>query len=97
MYQSINQSINGAQLIKHHAMKAYGEQMYRSTFSWPRHYLEVSGQLHARAALPRERAPGTHWIRGWVDLRADLEDLEKRKFFTLPGFELRPLGRPAHK
>jgi hypothetical protein len=25
--------------------------MYRSTFSWPRHYLEVSGQLHAPAAL----------------------------------------------
>jgi hypothetical protein len=30
-----------------------------------------------------------------VDLRAGLDDLEKRKFFTLPGFELRPLGRPA--
>jgi hypothetical protein len=26
-----------------------------------------------------------------VDLRAGLDDLEKRKFFTLPGFELRPL------
>jgi hypothetical protein len=44
---------------------------------------------------PWERAPGTHWIGGWVDLRAGLEDLEKRKFFTLPGLELRPLGRPA--
>jgi hypothetical protein len=29
-----------------------GEWMYRSTFSWPRHQLEVSGQLHAPAALP---------------------------------------------
>jgi hypothetical protein len=27
--------------------------MYRSKFSWPRHLLEVSGQLHAPAALPR--------------------------------------------
>jgi hypothetical protein len=26
---------------------------------------------------PGERAPGTHWIRGWVDPRARLEDLEK--------------------
>jgi hypothetical protein len=41
-----------------------------------------------------ERAPGTHWIGGWVDLRAGLDDLEKRKFLTLPGLELRPLGRP---
>jgi hypothetical protein len=29
-----------------------------------------------------------------VDLRAGLDDLEKRKFLTLPGLELRPLGRP---
>jgi hypothetical protein len=26
--------------------------MYRSIFSWPGHWLEVSGQLHAPAALP---------------------------------------------
>jgi hypothetical protein len=44
---------------------------------------------------PGERAPGTHWIRGWVDPRAGLDDLEKRKFLTIPGPELRPLGRPA--
>jgi hypothetical protein len=43
----------------------------------------------------RERAPGTNWIGGWVDLKADLDDLEKRKFLTLPGLELRPLCRPA--
>jgi hypothetical protein len=44
---------------------------------------------------PEERAPGTHWIGGWVNLRAGLDNLEKRKFLTLPGLELRPLGRPA--
>jgi hypothetical protein len=27
-----------------------------------------------------------------VDLRAGLDDLEKRKFLTLPGLELRPLN-----
>jgi hypothetical protein len=30
-----------------------------------------------------------------VDPRASLEDVEKRKFLTLLGIELRPLGRPA--
>jgi hypothetical protein len=30
-----------------------------------------------------------------VDLRAGLDDVEKRKFLNLPGLELRPLGRPA--
>jgi hypothetical protein len=58
--------------------------------------MEVSGQLHAMAALPPgERAPGTHWIGGWVDSSAGLDDMEKRKFLTLPGLELRSLGRPA--
>jgi hypothetical protein len=42
-----------------------------------------------------ERAPGTHWIGGWVGPRAGLDDVEKRKFLTLPGLELRPLCRPA--
>jgi hypothetical protein len=32
-----------------------------------------------------------------VDPRARLEYLEKRKFLTLPGLELRSLGRPAHE
>jgi hypothetical protein len=48
-----------------------------------------------RSLYPRERAPGTHCIGGWVDPRAGLDDVEKRKFLTLPGLELRLLGRPA--
>jgi hypothetical protein len=44
---------------------------------------------------PRESAPGTHLIEGWVDPRAGLDDVQKRKFLTLPGLELRPLRRPA--
>jgi hypothetical protein len=43
---------------------------------------------------PGHFTPGER-IGGWVELRADLDDLEKRKFLTLPGLELRPLGRPA--
>jgi hypothetical protein len=46
--------------------------------------------------IPGESAPGTHWIGCWVDPRAGLDDLEKRKFLTTPpGLELRPLRRPA--
>jgi hypothetical protein len=41
--------------------------------------------------------PGTHWIRGWVGPRAGLDDVEKRIFLTLPGLELRTLGRPARR
>jgi hypothetical protein len=44
---------------------------------------------------PGERAPGTHWIGCWVDPRASLDDVEKRKLLFLPGLELQPLGRPA--
>jgi hypothetical protein len=44
---------------------------------------------------PRERSSGTHWIGGCVDSRAVLDDVQNRKFFTLPGLELRPLGCPA--
>jgi hypothetical protein len=48
------------------------------------------------ATYPGERAPGTtHWIGGWVDPTAGLDDVEKGKFLTLPGLELRPLGHPA--
>jgi hypothetical protein len=42
-----------------------------------------------------ERAPGTQWIGGLVDPRAGVDDVEKKKFLTLPGLELRPLDRPA--
>jgi hypothetical protein len=40
---------------------------------------------------PGERAPGTHW----VDPRAGLGDVGKRKFLTLLGLKLRLLGRPT--
>jgi hypothetical protein len=43
----------------------------------------------------RKRDPGTHSIGGWMDPRAGLDDVENRKFLTLPGLALRPHGRPA--
>jgi hypothetical protein len=34
---------------------------------------------------PREMVLGTHWIGGWVNPRVGLDDVENRKFLTLPG------------
>jgi hypothetical protein len=54
----------------------------------------VSDQLHAPAALPPgEEFPGIHRIGGWVDPRAGLDYMEKRKFLTLPGLKLRLLRK----
>jgi hypothetical protein len=70
--------------------------MYRSTFSWPRHWLKVSGQLHTLSALSlRERFPGTHWLGCWVGPITGLDDVEKRKCLPPLRLELRSLGRPA--
>jgi hypothetical protein len=70
--------------------------MYRSTFFFTS--AQVGGEWSASRPgrfTPGERAPGTHWIGGWVNPIAGLDDVEKRKFLTLPGLELRPLGHPA--
>jgi hypothetical protein len=58
----------------------------------------VGGEWSAsrpRRFIPRERTPDTHWIGGWVDPKAGLDIVEKRKFLTLPKIELRILCRPA--
>jgi hypothetical protein len=44
---------------------------------------------------PGERTPGTRWGEGWLNSTAGLDDAEKKIFLTLPGLELRPLGRPV--
>jgi hypothetical protein len=41
----------------------------------------------------RERAPGTHWIGGWVDPRAGLDDVEK--ILDSTGTRTPIVGRPA--
>jgi hypothetical protein len=46
--------------------------------------MEVCG-LHARAALPSQKKPGTHLIGGWVCPRAGLGVLEKTKLICLYG------------
>jgi hypothetical protein len=42
--------------------------------------MEVSGQLHAPAAVPPGKSPGIRWIGGYMDAA------EKRKNLELTGF-----------
>jgi hypothetical protein len=60
--------------------------MYRSTFSLTSAL--VGGEWSVSCPgrfIPGERALTTQWIGGWVGPRAGLDDVEKRKFLTLPG------------
>jgi hypothetical protein len=50
--------------------------------------MEVNDQRHAlRCFTPGEIATGTHLIGGWVDTRAGLEVVQKRKVLLLNGLE----------
>jgi hypothetical protein len=43
---------------------------------------------HRGRFTAEEIVPGTYSIGGWVDPRTRVDDVEKRKFLTLPGLEL---------
>jgi hypothetical protein len=76
-------------------MKAYGSGCIDHIFLTS---ALVGGEWSASSPgrfTPEERASVTHWIVGWVALRAGLDDFEKIKFFTLPGLELRPPQSPS--
>jgi hypothetical protein len=82
--------------FKHYAMKVYGGvDAYIHIFLTS---ALAGGEWSASRPgcfIPWERAPGTHWIGAWVGPRAGFDNVEKWKFLTLPGLELRPLSRPA--
>jgi hypothetical protein len=44
---------------------------------------------------PGETVTGIHWIGGWVDPRAGLDDVDKIQFLSLPRLEHRSFGHPA--
>jgi hypothetical protein len=72
--------------------------MYRATFFFTSALVgEEWSAYRTRRFTPGERAPGIHWIGGWVGPGADLDDAENRKFLTVPGLEFRPFGRPARR
>jgi hypothetical protein len=58
-----------------------GEWRYRSTFSLPWRWMEVSGQFHAIPALPL----GIHWTGGWVGPRAGREYMQAEKILDPTG------------
>jgi hypothetical protein len=76
-------------------MKAYGGVDVEIHFFLPRHYLEVWSASRLGRSTPGGTAPGTNWIGAWVGPRTGLDDVEMRKFLTLPGLELRPLYHSA--
>jgi hypothetical protein len=87
---------NFVPMLKHYAMKAYGgvdvQIHVLLTFAL------VGGKWSASCACrfnPGERSPSTHLLGGWVGPRAGLGGMKKRKFLTLPGFELRSLVHPV--
>jgi hypothetical protein len=43
--------------------------------------MELSGQLHAQAALPAGNNLGSHWIWGWLGYGAEMDVLEKKVTF----------------
>jgi hypothetical protein len=58
-------------------------QMFSSSHSSPWHYMGVSSLLHSPAAYPKDRAPGTHLIEGWVGPRGSLIFEEQKKSLAL--------------
>jgi hypothetical protein len=71
-------------LTKHHAMKAYlGVEVYLHAFLISA--LDGNNRSASRTGrfIPRERAPVTHWIGGWVGPRAGLDAVVKRKITSL--------------
>jgi len=63
-------------LTKHHTMKAYWGWMYRSTHSFTS-ALDGDEWSATRPGrfTPRKRAPGTHWIGGWVGCHSIIQIL----------------------
>jgi hypothetical protein len=46
---------------------------------------------------PGERAPGTHWLGGWVNPRAGLDAMEKKKHLALSEIEPEPCSSSLYR
>jgi hypothetical protein len=68
----------------HYTMKAYEEvDVYIHIF-----LTSALAGGEWSASRPGRFTPGAHCIGGWVDSRAGLDNVEKKKFLTFPGREL---------
>jgi hypothetical protein len=77
-------------------MKAYwGVDIYTHVFLISALVRGEWSASHPCHFTPKETAPGTYWMEGWMDSRAGQDEMEKLKFLTLPGLELHSLGSPA--
>jgi hypothetical protein len=71
-------------------MKAYGGvRVQLHTFLISTNYIEVTGQLHEPAALPRRKAPGADWVERWSGFRVGMEVSNLRKI-SLPPLVIEP-------
>jgi hypothetical protein len=54
------------------------------------HFLDLSTSWKLVVSYPPRLlySPGSHWIGGWVNPRAGLDELEKIKLLILTGIEL---------
>ena len=57
--------------------------------------MRVGGQLHAPAALPPGKRPGTHFIGGWVGPRTGVDGCGKSR--PPPGFDPRTIQPVASR
>jgi hypothetical protein len=55
-------------------VEVYLHEFFISSLSWREWSVSRAGRF-----TPRERAPGTHWIGGWLDPRAGLDAVVKKK------------------
>jgi len=73
-------------VLKHNAMEIYGGSGAGYTLFYPQHYMKMSGQLHAPAALlPGEFPLGTYCIGCWVGRIGIPNAVAKIKFPTPVG------------
>jgi hypothetical protein len=61
-------------LVKHYAMETYGSGGIAPPF-----FISALVGGEWSASRPGRFTPGTHWIRGWVGPRVDLEAIKKRE------------------
>jgi hypothetical protein len=88
------------QLTNHHAMKMY----WKSAYTAPQLHVFLTSALDRgewSASCPGSfppwvKAPGTHWIGGWVDPRAGLNAVAKREnLLTTPAGNRTPASQPV--